>query len=93
MGKRLTVTGVVAASAAALFGPTMTGARADPVCVHVVVTREAAPAIDPTGQPVCQGTPFSHLMTVEKGHQETGLPTGTPNGVVVTVDLPFPEPP
>lgn len=93
MGKRLAVGGVVVTLAVVLFGPATPVARADPACVHAVVTREGAAPIDPAGQPVCQATPFAHLMTVEKGHEATGLPTGTPNGYVVTVDLPFPEPP
>lgn len=87
-GVGLGVAGLLLAAVAAAGG-----AHADPVCVDVEVTREQAAPIDPLGPPVCQDTPWRHLMDVEDGHQETGLPAGTPNGYVIKADVPFPEGP
>jgi hypothetical protein len=67
-------------------------ARGDPACVDVTVTREQASSIDPLGTPFCEPTPWKTLVTVQDGHSQTGLPPNTPNGYVVTVIAPAPEP-
>lgn len=92
MGKRLRTMAVVAAVLVPLGGP-LSAARGDPVCVDAEVTREQDSSIDPLGPPACQATPWQHMMTVEDGDRISGLEPGTPNGYVVKVDVPAPEPP
>lgn len=91
MGRRLGALVVLVAVVG--IGPLVAAARADPVCVDAEVTREQGSSIDPLGPPKCQGTPWAHMMTVEHGDRVTGLPPGAPNGYVVVIDVPFPEPP